>query len=226
MNWRRATIVVFLTLLPWPAVWYGMYGLNSLVWTFFLYHGCCLLPAIIWGRRLWLPHILLPSDRQWLVVLAFAVLTCLAAVGLYEYSGQLIVSRQQVVNVLTERGFRATFMLPLAIYFIVVNAILEELFWRGVVLNELDYFDKRRRLVGSAWTAVTFASWHYVVLRALLQPVYAELAVLGVLVMGAFCSWLYRKTQSIVLPILWHALVFDAAVIAVFTVLILSAHLL
>jgi membrane protease YdiL (CAAX protease family) len=113
--------------------------------------------------------------------------------------------------------------MPLAVYFIIVNAILEELFWRGVILNELDEVTKSWRMFGTAWTATTFAAWHYLVLRALLQPGYAELTVLGVLGMGIFTSWLYRKTQSIIVPILWHALVFDLSIIAIFAAMILRS---
>lgn len=216
MNYRRIAIVIILTLLPWPAVWFGMYKLSSLVATFFLYHFVCLLPAIIWQRKLWLSHWIQPTRRQWVVVLATATSACVLAVAIYTYSGTAIVSRTQVLSVLTERGFTARWLLPLSLYFVIVNAALEELFWRGVILNELEYVDKKVRFAGTAWTAFAFAAWHWLVLRALLRPGWAELAVLGVVAMGFFTSWLYRKTNSILLPILWHGLVFDLAIIAMF----------
>lgn len=220
MQYRRISIVIFLTLLPWPAVWFGMYKLSSLVATFFLYHFGCLLPAIIWQRKLWRSHLTLPSRKQWIVLIATALSACLAAVFIYKFSGTMIVSRTQVLSVLTERGFSARWLLTLSLYFVVVNATLEELFWRGVVLNELDLVNARTRFAGTAWTAFAFAAWHWLVLRALLRPGWAELGVLGVLGMGFFSSWLYRKTRSIILPILWHALVFDLAVIAMFAWLV------
>ncbi len=61
---RRLAIVVLLTLLPWPAVWQGMYRLDSLVWTFALYHGLCLLPAALWGRGLWARSLRPPTSVQ------------------------------------------------------------------------------------------------------------------------------------------------------------------
>lgn len=218
---RIATVIV-LSLLPWPAVWFGMYKLNSLVWTFFLYHGICLLPAIAWGWRLWTPHLLWPNARQWLVVLGAAAATSLLAVAIYKFSGDVIISRETLLEVLTVRGFNATHLLPLAAYFILVNATLEELFWRGVVLNELDYVSNKLRFFGTIWTALTFSAWHYLVLRALMQPGWAEIATLAVLAMGFFSSWLYRRSQNIVIPILWHAIVFDFAIIAMFAVLVLT----
>jgi membrane protease YdiL (CAAX protease family) len=220
MNRKRLALVIFLTLLPWPAVYGGMYIIRSVVWTFFLYHGVCLLPAIIWGRRLWLAHWKLPARRDWALVLLVAALSCALGVGAYKLTGSMIVSHDDVLQVLTARGFRASFLLPLAFYFIVVNATLEELFWRGVVLNELDYVNRQYRYAGTVWTAAAFGTWHYLVLRALLRPGFAELATAGVICMGFFTSWLYRRSDSIVIPILWHALVFDLAIIALFAVLL------
>jgi membrane protease YdiL (CAAX protease family) len=163
-----------------------------------------------------------PTNKQWLVLIVCVILTSVVALIAYRYTGETIVSRSHVIETLTERGFEASFLLPLAVYFIIVNSILEELFWRGVILNELEELAKPWRIAGTTWTAITFAAWHWLVLRALLQPGYAELAVLGVLAMGCLASWLYRKTQSIVVAILWHALVFDMAIIAVFAAMILQ----
>jgi membrane protease YdiL (CAAX protease family) len=211
-----------LTLLPWPAVWLGMYEIRSILWTFVAYHFICLLPAIIWGRQLWLPHLLLPAGKQWLIVGAAAIGACLLGVFIYTVGGDMVLSKKEVLKVMTERGFNAGYLVPLGVYFVTVNAITEELFWRGVVLNELELMNERYRAVGSLWTAIAFSAWHWLVLRVLLKPIWAEVAVAGILIMGLYCSWLYRKTQSIVMPILWHALVFDLAIMAMFTVLVLS----
>lgn len=219
----RLAAVILLSLLPWPAVWFGMYKLSSIVWTFFLYHGACLLPAIIWGWPLWRGGVKLPTIKQWLLVFVSALATCAVAQIAYAASGQLIINREDVLQVLTTRGFLATWVIPLSAYFVLLNATLEELFWRGVILNELEFLDKKFRLAGSAWTACTFAAWHWLVIRALVKPVWAELTIVGILLMGIFASWLYRKTGSIILPILCHALVFDLAVILLLVALVLKA---
>jgi membrane protease YdiL (CAAX protease family) len=220
MSGFRIAIVIVLSLLPWPAVWFGMYKLNSLIWTFFLYHIVVMLPAIIWGWRLWKPHVLMPSNRQWIVAVVTTALSTVIGITAYRMTGDVIVSKVQVMQVLTLRGFQAAYLLPLGVYFVVINATLEELFWRGVILNELEYLSSRVRHFGYAWTAVAFGAWHWLVLSALLKPGWAELAVCGVVLMGFFTSWLYRRTQSIVLPIIWHAFVFDFAIIALFAVLV------
>lgn len=221
MQKARLVTVVLLTLLPWPAVWYGMYELRSIHFTFFLYHGVCLLPAIIWGAPLWRSHVFPPNRNHWGILVAAAVTTCLLALFVYTTTGEILVSKKEVMEVMTHRGFNATYLLPLAVYFVVINATCEELFWRGVVLNELELVSERYRLVGTLWTAFAFSAWHWLVFRTLLKPGWAELAVGCVLLMGLYCSWLYRKTQSIVIPILWHGLVFDMAIMAMFAWLVL-----
>jgi len=220
---RRLLAVVGLTLLPWPAVWLGMYRLDSLWETFFLYHGVCLLPAIIWGRRLWRDAWRWPTLGQWLALLAGVVVALpLFRIG-YAWIGATVMDAHDLRAVVTERGFAARELLPLGIYFVPVNATLEELFWRGVVLNELRGVDEAAFTFGAVWTAATFAAWHWLVLRLLLRPGWAEATVLGILLAGVFLSWLYRRTRSIVVPILWHGLVFDLALIVVFAAVLKAA---
>lgn len=217
---RRIAIVLFLTLLPWPAVWFGMYKLSSIPATFFLYHGVCLLPAVIANRKLWWHGFHRPTVRQWLALFVASFGLCVVGYFSYKLTGTMIVERDAVLEVLTSRGYDARWLLPMAVYFIIVNATMEELFWRGVVLNELKFVDEKWRLFGIGWTAVTFAAWHYIVIRLLVRPPWAELVILSLVAMGFFTSWLYRKYDSILLPILWHALVFDLMVIVVFVALV------
>lgn len=216
----RLGLVLLLSLLPLPAVWLGMYRWDSLVWTFALYHGVCLLPAAVLGRRLWLPALRLPTRNQWLALAAAVVVAVFLMPLLYAWIGSQFISAHDLLAVVTERGFQARWLLPLAFYFVIVNAILEELFWRGVVLNELNGMGDAPYTLGAAWTALTFGAWHYLVLRLLLRPGWAEASVLLIVAAGVFLAWLYRRTRSILVPILWHSLVFDLALLVIFGVIV------
>ena len=213
---RRLAIVVLLTLLPWPAVWLGMYKIDSIAWTFVLYHGGCLLPAALWGRKLWRGSLRWPSVRQWAWLLA--ALLCIVPLSVLGYIeiGKTVLNTPGIHTVLTERGFQSAWLLPFGFYFVAVNATLEELFWRGVVLNELRGTSETIWTLGAVWTAFTFAAWHYLVLRLLLRPGWAEATVLAILAAGIFFAWLYRQTHSIIVPILWHGLVFDLGLVIIF----------
>ena len=181
---RRLLLVLALTLLPWPAVWLGMYRWDSLLWTFALYHGACLLPAAIWGRRLWKPALRWPTPRQW-GALGLAMLVMLP-LSLWAYAriGASLINADALKDVVTERGFQSAWLLPLSFYFVPVNATLEELFWRGVVLNELRGVGASAWTLGAVWTAFTFAAWHYLVIRLLLRPGWAEMTVLVLVLAG------------------------------------------
>lgn len=217
---RRILTVCLLTLLPWPAVWLGMYRLDSLWATFFLYHGMCLAPSIFWGRRLWRASWRAPTVRQWAALAAGVAVSLPLFFAAFHAIGSRFIDPSVLLSVVTRRGFRAAWILPLGLYFVPVNATLEELFWRGVVLNELRGLDRPIWTFGAVWTAVTFAGWHWLVLHLLLRPGWATLAVLGILAAGLFFSWLYRRTGSIVIPILWHALVFDLALILILAAIV------
>jgi membrane protease YdiL (CAAX protease family) len=213
---RRLLSVVLLTLLPWPAVWLGMYKFDSILWTFVFYHGCCLLPAAIWGRDLWRGALRWPTMRQWAVLLAAVAVAIPVSLFVYSKIGRNIFDAADLRSVVTERGFQTAWLLPFGVYFVAVNATLEELFWRGVVLNELRGTGDAVWTAGAIWTALTFAAWHYLVLRLLLRPGWAEATVLAILGAGIFFAWLYRRTHSIIVPILWHGLIFDFALVVVF----------
>lgn len=213
---RRLALVVLLTLLPWPAVWLGMYRWDSLIWTLVLYHGCCLLPAVLWGYPLWRNALRPPTAAQWASLLGGLVVSLPLSLLLYRELGKTLFDASGLLSVVTVRGFQAAWLLPLMLYFVPVNAILEELFWRGVVLNELRGTGETIGTLGTLWTALTFAGWHYLVVRLLLRPGWAEVSVVGILAAGIFFDWLYRRTRSLIVPILWHGLVFDLSLLLVF----------
>lgn len=213
---RRLAVVVLLTLLPWPAVWLGMYRLDSLVWTFVLYHGVCLLPAAVWGRALWQRALRPPTPGQWALLVVTILVVMPLSLMVYARIGADFITPRALLSVVTMRGFQARWLWPLGFYFVPVNAILEELFWRGVVLNELRGLDESAWLFGAGWTTLTFAAWHYLVLHLLLRPGWAEGAVLLIVAAGLFLAWMYRRTRSIILPMLWHSLVFDLALLVIF----------
>lgn len=157
-----------------------------------------------------------PTRTQWTAVFVATAIMGPLSVWVYSHLGDLFINRQNVLSMVTSRGFRLTQISWFGFYFIPVNAILEELFWRGVVLNELKGATPAAQRFGTAWTAVTFAAWHFLVLRLLLRPMWAE-AVLGLIMCaGFFLEWVYERAERITVPILWHALVFDLPLVLIF----------
>jgi hypothetical protein len=212
----RLVAVIALSLLPWPAVWFGMSVLKSFLWTFFLYHGVCLLPAILMGWKLWRNDVSWPNKKTWLLLVLGIVLVNALAVALYSCLGNVILDKKNVLSQLTNMGYRPDMLVPLGLYMVLVNPTLEELFWRGVVLNLLDKHAANSKHFALIWSSIAFASWHYLVFRVLLRPIWAELSIVVLIFIGVSQVLLYRRTKSIIVPIIWHALALDLAVMIVF----------
>jgi membrane protease YdiL (CAAX protease family) len=210
---RHKTLVVLWTFLPWLVLSLGMHFFRSILWSFFLYHGCCLLPAIIWRRKSWQKHLILPTVRQIALVATVGAAFGLVTWALHGLIGGFVLDRPRALTAMTTRGFQISWLLPLSIYFMTVNPVVEELFWRGVVLNDLCDRETKMFSAPYIWTNLSFAAWHLLVVRLFVTPLLNVLAVVIVAAVGFFLSWLYRRTGSVILPILWHGLVFDMAVI-------------
>jgi membrane protease YdiL (CAAX protease family) len=210
---RLKTVVVLWTILPWLFLTCGLHYCKSIFWSFFLYHGCCLLPLIIWRRKTWQSHLILPTVRQVCTIAAVGLALGVATFALHACIGNFVLERQHALAAMAMRGFQIRWLVPLSIYFVTVNPVVEELFWRGVVLNDL--CDSQTKMLSAPyiWTNVSFAAWHWLVIRLFVSPAFTPLALTIVASVGFLLSWLYRRTGSVVVPMLWHGLVFDLAVI-------------
>lgn len=209
----RTVCLLLWTLLPCLAIWVGMQIMQSAVWSFALYHGLCLLPAIIWGRALWRQTLVWPSFKQLAIIFLVSVIFCGMAVLLYEILGKKMLSNDDVLALLKRIGYAKTLFIPISIYTVVVNPVVEELFWRGVVYNELDKLNAPFRSFGLVWSSLTYAAFHYTIFRLVLFPVYAEIGTIMLAFYGAILALVYRQTKSIITISLIHGLFTDLAAI-------------
>lgn len=216
MKTPQIPAVLALTLLPWLAVWIGLYQIRNAVGTFALYHGLCLLPAIIAWRSCWKQQLAIPSTRSLIAFLVASLLFPVAAAAVSHLSGDLVVSKQFLLNSLHGRGYSDDMLVPISLYLIFVNGPLEEFFWRGIILKLGSELSQRAQLTYEVWTAVSFASWHFLVLNTLLNPGWALPTTILFTFVGLFLGWLMKSSRSLLLVSLWHGIVFDGAVIAVF----------
>jgi membrane protease YdiL (CAAX protease family) len=210
----RASMIL-LSLLPVPAVWFGLYPLHSIIWTFILYHGACLLAPALLLRRAWIGTLCRPTLAQTLALAAAIAVAVPAAGAVYLRIGTAIIDPHAMIESLAARGFTPGWLAALGAYFVAVNSTVEELFWRGVILNNLDKTRSGRPTAAANWTAFSFAAWHYLALRLLLRAPWAAFMVFALFGVGLFLSWLYRQTGSLLLTILWHGLVFDLPLIVI-----------
>ncbi len=207
----NAPSIITLCLLPCAAMWYGLYVVKNTNITLGLYHLLCLMPGIILGSSLWRRDLKLPTRTQWLLLMLFTVLFNVVTIFLFDHIGTLFLSNEKVMALLTELGFQKGHLLYLSLYFIFINSTLEELFWRGAILNQLDRMRAPFKHFGIIASSVMYGAFHYLILRLVVYPGWAEVGFVMLSVYGAMLAVLYRKTGSIIMPILAHAFLTDLA---------------
>jgi membrane protease YdiL (CAAX protease family) len=207
-------------LLPWTfmpclAMWVGVYEIKSAMWAYALYHFLVLAPAIIWGRSLWLPTLKLPSLKDFLLLVGATVIACAGAVSVYETIGGVLLSNEHVPSLMKEYGVTRGSYILFALYATIINPLLEELFWRGVVFNELDRRQFKFKYFAITWSSITYALFHYFVFRLILYPGWAEVGIIMLAGFGAMLALIYRKTGSILTTALAHGLLTDFAFVVI-----------
>jgi membrane protease YdiL (CAAX protease family) len=202
------------SLLPCVAMWAGLYEFKSAAWAYVFYHGLCLLPALVWGRHLWMSTCHTPKRKHCLWLLLASVVFSIIALLTYELMGPMLLSDSNVITLLKDLGYSRGIFLALGFYTIVVNPLVEEIFWRGIVLNALDKVRKPPfKHFGIVCSSLAYAAFHYFIFRMVLFPGWAEVATLLLAVYGAGLAILYRKTGSVLTAAVAHGLLTDMAVI-------------
>jgi len=156
-------------------MWYGLYVLKSTNITLGLYHLLCLVPGIILGSSLWRKDVKMPTRNQWLLLILVTIAFNTLTIFLYDHIGFLFLSNDKVMTLLKELGFEKGHLLVLSLYFIFVNSTLEELFWRGSILNQLDRMRAPFKHFGIIASSVMYGAFHYLILRLIVYPGWAEL---------------------------------------------------
>jgi hypothetical protein len=218
-------VVIVISLLPCLAIWLGVCVIKSAIWSFILYHGLCIVPVIIWARKLWLNDLKFPKPLHLLALFLNSALFCTITLWLYQHYGAHLLNNENALQVLVSQGYRKDLLWPLCLYFVIVNPLLEEIFWRGVILNKLDSLDLPWKHFGLCWSSAAYAAFHYPIFQRVLYPGWAELAILLLTIYGAGLVLLYRRTRSLVLISLAHALLTDLAAIALIVTLVHSYHM-
>ncbi|MDZ4836430.1 MAG: type II CAAX endopeptidase family protein [Candidatus Melainabacteria bacterium] len=210
----KLVLILVWSLLPCIAIWIGLYEIKSAAWTFLLYHGLVLTPAIWWGRKLWVPTLIAPKIKHCALLVVAALVFTVITILTYEVIGKYLLSNDGALDLLKRQGFNKQAFWPLSIYAIVINPIFEEIYWRGVVLNELEKHPTKIKHFALIWSSLAYALFHYFIFRMVLFPGWAELGTIMLAIYGAILAVLYRKTGSIIFTALAHGLLTDLACIA------------
>jgi CAAX amino terminal protease family. len=211
--------LILVTLLPYVVIWFGMNSIKSAAWSLGLYHLFCLIPTIVWGRKYFLKDLHVPKLWQIGALLLASVLFSTCAFFVYKFLGDIILSSEGTMKLLIVLGYTKEIFWPLSVYFIVVNSVLEELFWRGVVFNRIDELFHGKKYYGILWSSIAYGAFHYPILQLVVYPGWAEIGALLLAIYGALLAVLYRMTKNIVMPCAAHAVLTDTAAIVLLVAL-------
>lgn len=122
-----------------------------------------------------------------------------------------------IVHDLKEKAnITASVFLLVAAWVVFINPFMEEFFWRGFLLEEIDrLFDsKKARRIGFYATGILFALHHVVIVYDWFNAWQFILVVTFLSFAGLFLNFLKEKTGSIFAPYLTHLLA-DVAIIII-----------
>src|SRR5262249_19778678 len=137
----------------------------------------------------------------------------LIALFVYIQMADMLLTKAHVIELLKQQGYNKQIFWPLSLYAIIVNPILEELFWRGTILNELDRLKAPFKHFGIVWSSFAYAAFHYSIFAMVMLPGWAEFGTFLLAIYGAALALLYRRTGSIILTAVAHGLLTDTACI-------------
>lgn len=198
----RLTLVITLMLWPWLCVGFGLYFIQDYRVTMLMYGAlCCALPIILFRRRrirIW------PLNMNWARLLSLSVGLSLIVWGVFQGTSfginrNTFIPLAEQIHLLANRQ-----LIEYGLYFIIVNPLLEEVFWRSFIYNEWKRFVSTRtaRIISS----ICFGAWHWVIVQHFCPPVWAIFLASAVALGGYFFARAYDETKTLAAPIIMHAI--------------------
>ena len=193
---------------PALLVFIGMGVFHSIPTAVVLYHAFCLISIILGGKRV--GHLRTPAMIELVFAGGSGILLSLISVGLWRLTGDLIADPDLCRMRIETLGLPMERWGLFAAYFLIVNPVIEELYWRGVVQEQARNYGVSRDTV----VALPFSLWHIVPIWMVCGPVAAILGGGAVYCVGVLLTVMYRQTRAIGRCIAWHAMMADLAVIS------------
>lgn len=193
---------------PAVLVLIGLSGLHSIPMAVFLYHGFCLVSIVLSGKQS--GKLMIPSVLELLLAGFSGIVLSLVSIGLWRLTGDLIADPDLCRIRIEGFGLPIERWGLFAAYFLLVNPVIEELYWRGNVQERAREFG----ILRDAVVALPFSLWHIVPIWAVCGRIAAVLGGIAVYCVGILLTMIYRQSRSLGRCIAWHAMMADLAVIS------------
>lgn len=228
---RRESRVVLALLLLWallpvPLVWISFYQFHSF-WIAILAYGgiVCVFPTLLIHLQVLLnrqrrlnqqnPRKRLACKKRSLLLTAgLIVLTWLVLEGGWLWFKKSMLNWESFPEATASIGL--TPGLPfwlLVIYFVALNPVVEEFFWRGVVYERLKSFVSPWHAL--LWSSLLFGAWHWVIIQYFFTPAWQIALTFLVCLGGVIFGLLYERSKSLLPAILVHGLGADLVIMLI-----------
>jgi membrane protease YdiL (CAAX protease family) len=193
-----------LGLVPIPLVWASLSLAHSAILAFLLYHGYCLYVGRLLGGPIRARRLLLTQLAGYLFG---SLAVCGIAVLAYPFLASHLFSPQGITSYLASVGISRHSLPWLIPYFVIVNPLAEELFWRAMLQETV--LPRLGRMVTVPTVAALFALWHAVVIARFFSPPLVLLSLLGIFLAGLYLGSFYRQENPFMRSVLVHAVLAD-----------------
>ncbi|MGI8314769.1 CPBP family intramembrane glutamic endopeptidase [Halobacillus mangrovi] len=191
---------------PFTMIFIGLYIFSNVPLTFLLFYGWLLTGSIF--LRKYLPK---GSPRLSVISGVFSGVVLFAGiVGAVTMLHPVVLDAEDIRLLLDRWKFSG---IGLVLVLLVINPILEEVYWRGVMHGYLLTRFKERIVV--VLTAGFYTIYHLLSVLPFFEWPMNMVSVIPVFLAGLFWSYLRKKTGSLIAPILSHAMA-DAGILTVY----------
>jgi membrane protease YdiL (CAAX protease family) len=197
-------------MMPWVWTAIGLYILHDYRLAILLYEGLgCLLPYFLFTRSH--PSFAFQPVKS-LLLWGLILMVNVLMLGIAQDIMALFIDLPNFMARIRSIGLNPNEeFLWFALYMVIVNPLVEELFWRGMIFEQwkLKCPANQALIISSLF----FGSWHWVIVQHFFAPVWAIGASVCVMLGGLLFGWMYQRTQSLLPAILLHGLGGDLPII-------------
>lgn len=183
---------ILTSVLPYLAVWAGLFLFKS-AWAALLgFHLALLLAVFLLRNHLPIEMLFKISSPKWITL---SVLLCgVSGIGLYWFWDSFGIAAD-LSQRLSALGLTESAWPWFIAYFVWINPLLEEFYWRGMLA------DLRR---GLSWMDLVFAGYHALILWSRVQPFGIGIAMILLVAAGWFWRQVVREDGGLLAAALGH----------------------
>ncbi|MFC0523690.1 CPBP family intramembrane glutamic endopeptidase [Pontibacillus salicampi] len=205
-------MIILYLLIPTLMIVLGLTVFQHVLLTFLLFYGWFTLLIFRRWQRGWRPAFHLTGSGWWVGIGSGVFFGSTVFVSMWLLQEQLF-DKEQLDMLLANWGFSGASVYGLIAVLLLINPVLEELYWRGTIHEQL-----RSRLSCFQTIVLTscfYSLYHFFSIIPLVLWPFTVLCMIAVFVAGCFWGYIRERTGSVTVSIVSHALA-DAGIMGVY----------